>query len=301
MKLTRTTAPDADPVALSEVRAWLNMVQGITEDDSVLELLVDEAYDWLEVRTNRKFLNQTWTAVLDYSEVSSCIRLPLVPLVSISSIKTTDDAGTVTTVGSTNYQVRAGEDPRITLTSTGAWPSDMREYDAMEITAVCGYNGATLPIIGYVPTDPHNPGLDDAKAAPSDTWAGTARTKFELAIDTTGSTDKFKWRMVTRDSNNTKTYGSWTTGVSITGSAQALSTYKVTVTFGAQTGHTLSDAWTIQMVERLPDNIRSILRAIIQHTYDSKGSGLQQTVSGQLYGMSRFVEAKIDSLRVIPL
>lgn len=69
------------------------------------------------------------------------------------------------------------------------------------------------------------------------TWGGTitlaASAVFEVAIDAEGSPDTFKWR---------KDGGAWTTGVSITGSAQTLSD-GVEVTFAATTGHTLADAW----------------------------------------------------------
>jgi hypothetical protein len=65
-------------------------------------------------------------------------------------------------------------------------------------------------------------------------YNGAASGYFEVVIDTIGTPDKFKWR---------KNGGGWTSTVSITGAAQALSD-SVTVTFGATTGHTLNDQWT---------------------------------------------------------
>jgi len=67
------------------------------------------------------------------------------------------------------------------------------------------------------------------------TYTDHANTTFEIEIDAAATPDTFKWR---QDS------GSWTSTVSITGSAQTLAD-GVTVTFGATTGHTLADAWTI--------------------------------------------------------
>jgi uncharacterized phiE125 gp8 family phage protein len=295
MQLSLATAPVTDPVTLAEARRWLNFTAGITEDDAVLEDLIRESYDFLEEWTNRRMLGQTWTLTLDASEVSDTIRVPLVPLRSVSSIVTTDDDGTATTVSATYYSVRAGENPRITLTDIGEWPTDMREYNSMAITCVCGYGLSTIPMAGFVPASTTAPGLNDLSAA--GTFTGTARTTFELKIDSIATPDTFKWRKYTADRYGQKTYGSWTTGVAITGSAQTLAD-GVTATFAATTGHTLNDAWTIQLNERLPDRVRLALKALIIYFYTTKGRGVTETVSGQLIGLPNSVRDLMDSLRV---
>jgi len=295
MQLTLTTAPTTDPVTLAEVRTWLNMTPGIVEDDGVIEDLIDTAYDELEAFTNRRFLEQTWTLTLDWSEVSSDIRLPLVPLVSVSSIKTTDDDGDVTTVTSTNYQVRAGVNPRIVLTDSGEWPTDARNYDSMAIACVCGYGGDVVPFTGWVPASTTAPGLNDLTAG--GTFTGTARTLFEIVLASTGTPDKINWRKITRDANGVKTYGAWTSDVSVTGAAQTLSD-GITVTFAATTGHTASDKWTVQLYEVLPERVRLALKGLVLFFYSTKGRGIQETVSGQLIGLPRQLERRIDSLRV---
>ena len=295
MLLELQTARVTDAVALGEVRRWLNFTHGITEDDEVLEELIDESYDYLENWTNRKILGQTWDLTLDAAEVDDTIRLPLVPLVSVSQIVTTDDDGTDTTVGSSNYQVRSGENPRITLTSDGEWPSDMRDYDSMAIRCVCGYGGDVIPFVGFEPDDHTDPGKDDLRAG--GTFSGTARTTFEVEIDAVASTDTFKWRKITRDSNGAKTIGSWTTGVSITGSAQTLDD-GVTVTFTDTINHTLGDAWNVQMYEVVPLRVKMALKGLVLHFYSTKGRGVTETVSGQLIGLPRQLERLLNSLRV---
>jgi hypothetical protein len=65
-------------------------------------------------------------------------------------------------------------------------------------------------------------------------YTGTVFGKYEVTIDATGIPDTFKWRV---------NGGAYTSGVAITGAAQALS-LGVTVTFTATTGHTLNDTWT---------------------------------------------------------
>lgn len=74
-------------------------------------------------------------------------------------------------------------------------------------------------------------GLDDATSG--GTYTGASDATFTVIIDGTGTPDTFKWK---------KDSGSFTTGVSITGSAQTL-TEGVTITFSATTGHTSGDQW----------------------------------------------------------
>lgn len=76
-------------------------------------------------------------------------------------------------------------------------------------------------------------GLNDATSG--GTYNGQANATFTIIIDSTGATDTFKWK---------KDSGTFVTGVAITGAAQNLSD-GATVTFGATTGHTLNDQWTI--------------------------------------------------------
>ena len=70
-------------------------------------------------------------------------------------------------------------------------------------------------------------------------FAGAASAYYEVVIDSelggTGGVDTFKWR---------KNGGAWTENVDITGAAQTLDDGQ-TITFGATTGHTLADQWTI--------------------------------------------------------
>ena len=297
MQLDLTTAPTTDAVALAEVRAWLNLTPGLVEDDAVIERLIDEAYDELESMTNRRILGQTWTYTIDSAEIGDPIRLPLVPLVSVSSIKTTDDDDTVTTVTSTNYQVRGGENPRIVLTDGGEYPTDERDHDSMAIVCVCGYGGDVVPFVGWEPVVHRDASLNDMTASLSDTFSGTARTTWEIKISTAAGTDKFQSRKTTKDANGTKTTGAWSAEVSIDGAAQALAD-NVQITFAATTGHTASDQWTVQMYEVTKQWVKDYMRGLVLHSYSTKGTGLRETVSGQVIGLPRRLERNILSKRV---
>lgn len=71
---------------------------------------------------------------------------------------------------------------------------------------------------------------------------GNSDIRFEVEITATGTPDTFQWRAwdVTTDDAP----GAWTTGVSITGGSQTLSS-GITITFGSTTGHTIGDKWFI--------------------------------------------------------
>ncbi len=76
-------------------------------------------------------------------------------------------------------------------------------------------------------------GLDDITRGGA--FTGAAAATFEIEITSAATPDVIRWR---------KNGGSWTTGVNLTGSAQALSD-GVTFTAAATTGHSAADVWTI--------------------------------------------------------
>ena len=79
-------------------------------------------------------------------------------------------------------------------------------------------------------------GLDDLSSG--GVYTGTVDSIFTIIIDSTGTPDTFRFQ---------KDNGTFTTGVSITGSGQTLSD-GVEITFAATTGHTLNEKWEIEAV-----------------------------------------------------
>ena len=142
MNITRTVAADELPISLATARAWLSLQVGLTQDDDVITEVITETVEYLERRLNgRKLVTQTYKVELDADEIVQEIRLPLVPVIAVTSIVATDDDGAETVVDSSNYQLRPGEDPRIVLTASGAWPGT-RAYDGLAITVTVGYGAA---------------------------------------------------------------------------------------------------------------------------------------------------------------
>lgn len=107
-------------------------------------------------------------------------------------------------------------------------------------------------------------GLNDLTSG--GTYTDTASALFTIIIDHTGTPDTFKWK---------KGSGSFTTGVSITGSAQTLSN-GVTVTFAATTGHTLNDQWTVQAT------VYSLPLDLLAHHFEGTSLELYGVIDGDL-------------------
>jgi len=116
-----------------------------------------------------------------------------------------------------------------------------------------GPSVTTIPRTAAIPTtgDFTGSGLNDATFG--GTWAGTAPATYEIEITTAGAPDVFKWRKTI----NGGTPGSYTTGVNVTGAAQALSS-GVTVTFAATTGHTVGNVWLLTVAYYPSDMIRPL-------------------------------------------
>lgn len=96
------TAPTTEPVSIADAKMHIRAITGdTTEDAAIITPLITAAREYCENITGRALAAQTIEAFPNRFE--SVIELPRPPLVSITSIKYTDDAGTETTMSATNY------------------------------------------------------------------------------------------------------------------------------------------------------------------------------------------------------
>ena len=77
---------------------------------------------------------------------------------------------------------------------------------------------------------------------------GVESQEFQVVIDATGTPDTFKWAQRSLGG----AWGSWTTGVAMTGGWQTLAN-GIKVKFAATTGHTLNNAWNIYIMNGMMD------------------------------------------------
>lgn len=148
LDIARTVAPTARLLTLESVKAQLEVEHDT--HDALLEdyaLAVEEHLDGYTGELGRALVNQTWALYLPRFPGADGLRLPMPPLVSVSSIQYRDDQGTTRTFASTKYHVLDGRRAEIRLVAGESWPVTEDHPRAVTITYVCGYgtSGAAVP------------------------------------------------------------------------------------------------------------------------------------------------------------
>ena len=141
MALKLITAPAAEPVSASEAKSHMRV--DTTADDTYIGTLITVARQNVENHLRRALINQTWELVLD-DFPAGVFRLPKPPLVSITSIKYTDEDGNESTFSSANYLVDTDTEPgRVVLKNGVCWPAvTLKEASAVRVRYVAGYGAA---------------------------------------------------------------------------------------------------------------------------------------------------------------
>lgn len=98
------TAPATMPVTLTEAKAQLDV--SYTDKDTLIEGLIAAATAHLDGWSGilgRCLITQTWRQ--DFDRFNRCLRLPLFPVASITSVKYTDAFEAEQTIANTNYSL----------------------------------------------------------------------------------------------------------------------------------------------------------------------------------------------------
>lgn len=143
MALVLATAPASEPITLAEGKLHLRVDH--TADDSLITALITVARERVEDITRRALISQTWDLKLDAWPVLSELRIPLPPLLSVTSVKYLDKDGIESTMPSTDYIVDTASEPgRIVLAWAKSWPETTTLYPVNPITVrfVAGYGAA---------------------------------------------------------------------------------------------------------------------------------------------------------------
>lgn len=138
--LTVVTAPEAEPVTLSEAK--LHLRQDNAEDDALITALIVAAREWCENYTRRSFVRRTYDLRMDCWP--SEIRLPRAPVSSITSIQYVDDSGTQT-LATDQYQTDIYSEPARIVPAYGVvWPVlKSGEINAVTVRYITGYGPGT--------------------------------------------------------------------------------------------------------------------------------------------------------------
>lgn len=151
------TPPAIKPVTLTEAKAWLDI--GYTDKDTVITGLIGAATAHLDGWTGilgRCLCEQTWRQ--DYDDFRSCLRLPLFPVVSITSLKYTDTNGAEQPIASENYTLKNDDlGAYVEFTSSYSFPSLNTESAPVRVAYLAGYADiAGTPKTSSVPDDIKN-------------------------------------------------------------------------------------------------------------------------------------------------
>lgn len=145
MSLKLITAPAAEPILLATAKAHLRVDH--SSDDALITSLITAARLAAEDRLGRRLINQTWELVID-AFPSAEIKVGVLPVVSITSVKYIDAAGAEITLASDQYTLDADTLPGWLLPAYGVdWPATRDVANAVRVRFVCGYgaDGTAVP------------------------------------------------------------------------------------------------------------------------------------------------------------
>lgn len=141
MAIRTVTPPDAEPVTLDEAKVQLEILNN--NRDAYIEGLIVAARSHLEWLTSKAFVARTLELILDgfpYSE----IELPVVPILSITSVKYDDVDGNEQIVDPANYYLDKTSEPGWLLpVANFSWPATISAANAMRVQFVAGYAPGT--------------------------------------------------------------------------------------------------------------------------------------------------------------
>lgn len=146
MALSLVTAPTHEPVSLDEAKQHLRV--DVSDEDALIQTLIEAAREHVETYTGRALITQTWDLKLDAFPCSgSVITLPKPPVTSITSISYVDTSGDSQTWSSSLWDEDLPSGPkaqpaRIAPAYAESYPSTRGQMNAVTIRFVCGYGSA---------------------------------------------------------------------------------------------------------------------------------------------------------------
>lgn len=144
MALVLLAAPAAEPVSLTEAKAWLR-IDG-TDDDALLPFLITAARQMVESQGRLRLISQTWRWLFDTWPENSVLRPPVGPLRSVDAVRVRDAGGSATALPTTAWQADiASTRGRIALLETLPVPGQALNGIEVDMTAGLAANSAALP------------------------------------------------------------------------------------------------------------------------------------------------------------
>ncbi|MCK9437463.1 MAG: head-tail connector protein [Synergistaceae bacterium] len=153
MRITTTTAPESEPVTLTEVKKHLRLATtdaeaaAYTSEDDLLNRLITVARTQAEQETGRAFITQTKTYYLDAWPDETFIKIPYPTLQSATVTYRLEDDDDYDETLSTVDTDTVSEPGRLVLQPNESWPSDALYTDRpIKIVFDCGYGDAAANV-----------------------------------------------------------------------------------------------------------------------------------------------------------
>lgn len=147
LDLELVTPPAVAALSAADARAYLRLDS--TDQDTLLADLVASAVGHLEGKAGilgRALIEQTWRLCLERFPICGGIRLPLPPLISVTSITYVDAAGATQTLSASEYVVHAGGLALVEPVYGHAWPSARCQRRSIAVTYKAGYGAADTDV-----------------------------------------------------------------------------------------------------------------------------------------------------------
>lgn len=132
------TAPSVEPVTLSEARAWLRIDADVTDQDTLISLMIQSMREYAENLTGRAFVPRALAQIRPCFE--SCMELQAPPLLSVQSVTYYDINNALQTLSASLYDVQEWHEPgRVIQPINAVWPATYYRDDAVRIDYTAGY------------------------------------------------------------------------------------------------------------------------------------------------------------------
>ena len=144
MSVVVSAAPNSQPIDVDTVKTWSVVTQD--EDDALLDSLIPRAVEYVEGWTRRRLVEQTLQWRLD-GGFPAWFRIPIGPLMAVTSIKYLDTSGVEQTLASDQYTVDPYFDQgRIVPAYNVTWPSTRNVINNVTVEYTAGYSATPEPI-----------------------------------------------------------------------------------------------------------------------------------------------------------
>ncbi len=149
MSLSQLTPPTVEPITVAEAKNHLRIDADITQDDTLIALLIGAARRFAEMKTGRSFITQQWRRTLDaFPCYGGAVVLERGPVQAITSVSYQDMTGAWQVMPAEDYVADiAGSPERIALAFGRIWPIALPQLASVRVDYRAGFgdDAAAVP------------------------------------------------------------------------------------------------------------------------------------------------------------